>query len=231
MLDGRRGLPTPCHCLGYGATANIWQESFLFRSRHQKLPYKQIADSLHKSELACRLHYHHMTVGRKGHRADEPDDEMVEDNIGSSPSTVQSEQVSPPLNQSEASPSRIRTPSISPHVGSSSKVCTLPSFDTFLQTTFQSDSSHKRCYSMPQALPLTLSPNAASKEIVSQLNGARSSRTLSGTWLRNHRTSPTTSWIGPRSGKETAQSELQLFASPDQLSPDEGLRPSPGPYV
>lgn len=193
------------------------------------MPYKQIADSLHKSELACRLHYHHMTVGRKGHRADEPDGEMLGENIASSPSTVRSEQISLPLHQSQALPSRTRSPS--PHISSPSKVCTLPSFETFLQTTFQSDSSHKRCYSMPQPLPSTVTPDAAGKKISLQPSGTRSSRTLSGTWLRDHRTSSTTSRSGHMSGKETARPEIQIFASPDQLSPNEGFGPPPGPSI
>ncbi|KAJ9605807.1 hypothetical protein H2200_009656 [Cladophialophora chaetospira] len=66
------------------------EETFLLRSRtqSQKLSYKHIAKRLDKSELACRLHYHHMTVGRKGHRADDEDDELSEHSDSSAPSTV-----------------------------------------------------------------------------------------------------------------------------------------------
>jgi len=195
------------------------------------MPYKQIADSLHKSELACRLHYHHMTVGRKGHRASEHDQGTLGENTMSSPSTVQSEQISPPLYQSECLPSRTRTPSLSPHIGSPSIVCTLPSFKTFLQTTLPADSAHRRCYSMPQPFPSTLTPDAAGKKLEPQSSGTRPSRTLSGTWLRDHQTISTTSWSGYMSGQETARSEVQVFASPGQLSPDEGFGPPPGHSV
>src|SRR3954452_10059270 len=96
-----------------GAITHPKQESFLFRSRKENVPYKQIADSLHKTDLACRLHWHHMNVGRKGHRADDLEDENLEDSAGSSPSTVQNDDISPPLYQVETPPSLVQTPSVS----------------------------------------------------------------------------------------------------------------------
>ena len=39
------------------------QEAFLLRTRMQKMPYKQIAAQLKKTELACRLHYHQLAHG------------------------------------------------------------------------------------------------------------------------------------------------------------------------
>lgn len=209
------------------------QESFLFRSRKENVPYKQIADSLHKTDLACRLHWHHMNVGRKGHRVDDPDDDLLEDSIGSSPSTVRTEEISPPLYQgeTETSPSLIQTPSTSPHVGPPTKICRLPSFDTFLQATFQAESSHRRCYSMPHSLSSTLSPSSATKEAVPHPNGTRCSRTLSGTWLQDHRTSSASPWEGHDSRSETTKAEIPPFTSPRLLSPGEGLTRSPNPSV
>jgi len=36
---------------------------YLLRTRNDKMPYKHIAAHLHKTELACRLHYHQMAYG------------------------------------------------------------------------------------------------------------------------------------------------------------------------
>lgn len=213
----------------FDAIANLKQESFLFRSRRENVPYKQIADSLNKTDLACRLHWHHMNVGRKGHRVDELEDDNLEESAGSSPSTVQNDETSPPLYQVETPPSLIQTPSLSPHVGPPTTACRLPSFDSFLQTTFQSEVSHRRCYSTPQAMSSSVTSNSANKEASLLTNGTRGSRTLSGTWLRDHGTSPTRLWAGYGSQKETTRPETQNSASPRFLSPGESLRRSPNP--
>ena len=39
------------------------QETYLLRTRRNKMPYKHIAAQLRKTELACRLHYHQMSYG------------------------------------------------------------------------------------------------------------------------------------------------------------------------
>ncbi|KAK2734042.1 hypothetical protein FQN57_001877 [Myotisia sp. PD_48] len=44
------------------------EESYLLRTRMQKMPYKHISAYLHKTELACRLHYHQMTYGNNRKR-------------------------------------------------------------------------------------------------------------------------------------------------------------------
>ncbi|KZZ88611.1 hypothetical protein AAP_04934 [Ascosphaera apis ARSEF 7405] len=41
------------------------EEAYVLQARSQKTPYKKIAAQLHKTELACRLHYHQMSYGRK----------------------------------------------------------------------------------------------------------------------------------------------------------------------
>ena len=50
--------------------SNIVKEALLLDSRRRKVPYRQIADRLHKTELACRLHYHQLVVVRPSHSAD-----------------------------------------------------------------------------------------------------------------------------------------------------------------
>ena len=40
----------------------VFQEQYLLQSRNHRIPYKRIASRLQKSELACRLHYHQLTV-------------------------------------------------------------------------------------------------------------------------------------------------------------------------
>ncbi|EDN08056.1 predicted protein [Histoplasma mississippiense (nom. inval.)] len=44
------------------------EESYLIRTRMHKMPYKHIAAHLHKTELACRLHYHQMSYGSNRRR-------------------------------------------------------------------------------------------------------------------------------------------------------------------
>ncbi|OAP64160.1 hypothetical protein AYL99_00132 [Fonsecaea erecta] len=152
------------------------EESFLFRSRTQgqKLPYKHIANRLDKTELACRVHWHHMTVGRKGHRAEEYDDDNISDNSdGSAPPTV------PSSSQfvTHGSSSNAQQEANLPHP-TSPKPCTLPSFETFIRDTF-----HQRSTSSPGSLVGDDVDNGARE---TQLpNSNRSLRTLSGSWLRD----------------------------------------------
>ena len=42
---------------------DMHKESYLLRTRNNKMPYKHIAAHLNKTELACRLHYHQMSFG------------------------------------------------------------------------------------------------------------------------------------------------------------------------
>ena len=48
--------------------ADIDQETYLIETRQHKMPYKHIAAHLHKTELACRLHYHQLSFGTKRRR-------------------------------------------------------------------------------------------------------------------------------------------------------------------
>ncbi|CAD6506420.1 BgTH12-07346 [Blumeria graminis f. sp. triticale] len=41
------------------------EELYLLKTRHQKVPYRQIATHLKKTELACRLHYHQLSHGSR----------------------------------------------------------------------------------------------------------------------------------------------------------------------
>ncbi|PGH17956.1 hypothetical protein AJ79_00855 [Helicocarpus griseus UAMH5409] len=47
------------------------EEAYLLRTRMHKMPYKHIAAHLHKTELACRLHYHQMSYGSNRRRRTE----------------------------------------------------------------------------------------------------------------------------------------------------------------
>lgn len=48
--------------------AKTTQEAYLIETRTHKMPYKHIAAHLKKTELACRLHYHQLSIGNKRHR-------------------------------------------------------------------------------------------------------------------------------------------------------------------
>ncbi|OQV02208.1 hypothetical protein CLAIMM_07443, partial [Cladophialophora immunda] len=113
-----------------------------------------------------------MTVGRKGHRAEEFDDDNISDNSdGSAPPTVPSASEFATHSgsnnaQQDASLSSAKSPA----------ACTLPSFETFIRDTF-----HQRSTSSPGSLVGDVMGDGA-KEI--QLpNSNRSLRTLSGSWL------------------------------------------------
>ncbi|KIW69952.1 hypothetical protein PV04_02264 [Phialophora macrospora] len=156
------------------------EESFLFQSRTQgqKLSYKNIAHRLDKSELACRLHYHHMTVGRKGHghRAEDFDDDNLSENSdGSSLSRVPSAGETSAYNGFDDAPERKDQFS-----GNSLNQYKLPNFQTFLQHTFH----HQRSTSMPKPLPVS-ETQGDSRELHLQ-HGDRPTRTMSGTWLKDH---------------------------------------------
>lgn len=45
-----------------------WQENYLIETRMHKMPYKHIAATLKKTELACRLHYHQLSFGNRRRR-------------------------------------------------------------------------------------------------------------------------------------------------------------------
>ncbi|KAI4089138.1 MAG: hypothetical protein LQ339_008606 [Xanthoria mediterranea] len=46
----------------------VKQENYLVETRMHKMPYKHIATTLKKTELACRLHYHQLSFGSKRRR-------------------------------------------------------------------------------------------------------------------------------------------------------------------
>ncbi|EXJ83355.1 hypothetical protein A1O1_06976, partial [Capronia coronata CBS 617.96] len=150
------------------------EESYLFRSRNQKLPYKQIATRLDKSELACRLHYHHMMVGRKGHHIDECEDQTSEDGRSSSPPAMPTEVEAHTGLIYQATPGLEVRP-----VPSMTKSCTLPSFDAFLRDTF-----YRRSVSMPDSVSAMddLVTGGETKKESHLSNSTRGIRTLSGTW-------------------------------------------------
>ncbi|KAL8821920.1 MAG: hypothetical protein Q9223_000150 [Gallowayella weberi] len=49
-------------------TPTMTQENYLIETRMHKMPYKHIATTLKKTELACRLHYHQLSFGSKRRR-------------------------------------------------------------------------------------------------------------------------------------------------------------------
>lgn len=158
----------------------ISQETFLFRSRNQKMPYRHIADQLEKSELACRLHYHHMTVGRKGHS-------VAEDPHGLG---LTEESMPPVLLTAPPEPFPSQKDYFGPRPGSihdphTTKLSrgphSLPSFDTFLRDTF-----HHRGLSLPEQVDkVTNSSSSEDQEAWLPPSTPRLERTFSGTWLRN----------------------------------------------
>ncbi|KIV96033.1 hypothetical protein PV10_03615 [Exophiala mesophila] len=158
------------------------EESFLVRSRDRKMSYKDIAHSLDKSPLACRLHYHHMTVGRKVHRVGDGEDGRSEGSTSISPPIVpvegffQSSTGAHPGVNTDSSPSKLPR----------GQLCTLPSFDVFIRSTFPVDPTHRRSCSMP--MPRRDSPIERRKgqdmyEDASSSCG-KLSRTLSGTLIK-----------------------------------------------
>lgn len=150
----------------------------MIRSRNHKLPYKEIANRLEKSELACRLHHHHMTVGRKGHRVEDlNEDDDDSDIISRSPSSV---------TQVEAEPStqwngghNVEEGRCLPIRGGGQS-CTLPNFQSFIRDTF-----HHRSISSPDLTsnPVVLLPHPHDETVADLRRGAR---TLSGTWVRDN---------------------------------------------
>ncbi|KAL7957200.1 hypothetical protein V8C34DRAFT_188467 [Trichoderma compactum] len=62
---------------GGGRAWSEAEEHYLVETRLQKVPYKQIAAQLNKTELACRLHYHQITAGRRKESVSESSPEMT----------------------------------------------------------------------------------------------------------------------------------------------------------
>ncbi|KAL7935844.1 hypothetical protein V8C35DRAFT_262919 [Trichoderma chlorosporum] len=62
---------------GGGRAWSEAEEHYLVETRQQKVPYKQIAIHLNKTELACRLHYHQITTGRRKESVSESSPEMT----------------------------------------------------------------------------------------------------------------------------------------------------------
>lgn len=119
-----------------------------------------------------------MTVGRKGHRAEDFDDELSEDSGSLSPLTARPEVDLPSLRgYDDVDPDHQSLPD-----PPTPKPCTLPSFDTFIRDTF-----HRRSLSMPGSLSnedkLIREEDKRRDTLLPGSN--RSIRTLSGTWLRD----------------------------------------------
>ncbi|KAL8900669.1 MAG: hypothetical protein Q9207_005586 [Kuettlingeria erythrocarpa] len=53
---------------GGGRAWSQEEENYLVETRMHKMPYKHIATTLKKTELACRLHYHQLSFGNKRRR-------------------------------------------------------------------------------------------------------------------------------------------------------------------
>ncbi|KAL8797608.1 MAG: hypothetical protein Q9182_007181 [Xanthomendoza sp. 2 TL-2023] len=53
---------------GGGRAWSHEEENYLIETRMHKMPYKHIATTLKKTELACRLHYHQLSFGSKRRR-------------------------------------------------------------------------------------------------------------------------------------------------------------------
>ncbi|KAL8908897.1 MAG: hypothetical protein Q9171_005269 [Xanthocarpia ochracea] len=53
---------------GGGRAWSQEEENYLIETRMHKMPYKHIATTLKKTELACRLHYHQLSFGSKRRR-------------------------------------------------------------------------------------------------------------------------------------------------------------------
>ncbi|KAL8719697.1 MAG: hypothetical protein Q9225_003329 [Loekoesia sp. 1 TL-2023] len=53
---------------GGGRAWSQEEENYLIETRMHKMPYKHIATTLKKTELACRLHYHQLSFGNKRRR-------------------------------------------------------------------------------------------------------------------------------------------------------------------
>ncbi|KAL8737521.1 MAG: hypothetical protein Q9181_001599 [Wetmoreana brouardii] len=53
---------------GGGRAWSQEEENYLIETRMHKMPYKHIATTLKKTELACRLHYHQLSFGTKRRR-------------------------------------------------------------------------------------------------------------------------------------------------------------------
>ena len=79
------------------------QESYLLRTRLHKMPYKHIANHLHKTELACRLHYHQMSYGSNRRKR-----------TGSVSSTCSSNSITPLSALRDFSPERTPYTNLSP---------------------------------------------------------------------------------------------------------------------
>ena len=119
-----------------------------------------------------------MTVGRKGHRAGEFDDDTSEGSGSQSPPSIPTEaEVSL---EKEFRHARPEESSLS--VPANPRTCTLPSFDAFLRDTF-----HRRSLSTPGSREDAdaVAPEHETKTNTAYPSVNRVSRTLSGTWLRD----------------------------------------------
>ncbi|KIW19089.1 hypothetical protein PV08_03381 [Exophiala spinifera] len=129
------------------------KEKYLFQSRIQKIPYKEIARRLDKTVLACRLHHHHLKAGRKGRRPDEigDDDSELSDTTASSNSpSPPSNTGGPAMSPQEQSRKFSSGPQTLPVRTTATQTQRLPNFETFMRDTFPEDSFHRRTVSAPQ---------------------------------------------------------------------------------
>jgi hypothetical protein len=197
------------------------QESFLFRSRThgQKLSYKNIATRLDKTELACRLHYHHMTVGRKagGPRDEEDFEDDIVSSDGSSISAV------PPM----LPPGHLSPPVAyrqSPRAVLASTATTakpvLPSFETFCR---EANALHHRSISLP--VPVF---DIATSSTQLSYTANKTRRTYSGTYLRdqqhnNHHVRP---WPEAPTSSATSRSGLTTLSTSSYTTETAARSPS-----
>jgi hypothetical protein len=153
---------------------------FLWRSRHQKLPYKQIARRLDKSVLACRMHYHQMVVGRKRHNVAEhvEGQSLTEEHLSSMPlgmlmAPVPSEQGYHTPESSYLSPSNA--------IRRTRGDVRLPSFDTLVRDILQQQGSSSP--ENPMDRPTSVMRIRRDTGVSDSYN-SRLARTLSGTQFR-----------------------------------------------
>lgn len=167
------------------------EEVYLLQARLQKIPYRHIATHLKKTELACRLHYHHLSHGNRRKKASSA-------SPSSSPSSPLVKNIAPlSLEQSgymalqpQSSPPNyfapgrqgVQLPSASTLISRSDLGQTPRNFDHILPRPYQSYSSVKN---FECSEPLQLDTEMNSHQIdISHINSERLSQIY-----EKHRTS------------------------------------------
>ena len=116
------------------------QENYLVETRMHKMPYKHIASTLKKTELACRLHYHQLSFGNKRRRR--------------TSSVASVSYASSPISSAEGSHrevQRFHLPQQQP----------LPSMSTYISPESPPRDNHYDLFRSPQShIPILPKPNA-----------------------------------------------------------------------